>query len=93
MNHLPFTLSTLESELWQPIAEDFCGKKYQKIALVVQGGGQRGIFTAGVLDAFLEANFDPFTSANNALWIWTGHWILLRPMVQWHWIFPKHKKH
>lgn len=60
MNHLPFTLSTLESELWQPIAEDFCGKKYQKIALVVQGGGQRGIFTAGVLDAFLEANFDPF---------------------------------
>lgn len=60
MNHLPFTLSTLESEFWQPIAEDFCGKKYQKIALVVQGGGQRGIFTAGVLDAFLEANFNPF---------------------------------
>lgn len=60
MNHLPFTLSTLGSELWQPIAEDFCDKKYQKIALVVQGGGQRGIFTAGVLDAFLEAKFDPF---------------------------------
>ncbi|MGL5470770.1 MAG: patatin-like phospholipase family protein [Shewanella sp.] len=31
-----------------------------KQALVAQGGGQRGIFTAGVLDAFLLANFDPF---------------------------------
>ncbi|MGR5235748.1 patatin-like phospholipase family protein [Vibrio alfacsensis] len=31
-----------------------------KTALVTQGGGQRGIFTAGVLDAFLLANFDPF---------------------------------
>lgn len=33
----------------------------QKWALVVQGGGQRGIFTAGVLDAFLERQFDPFS--------------------------------
>lgn len=33
-----------------------CGK----MALVAQGGGQRGIFTAGVLDAFLLSNFDPF---------------------------------
>ena len=31
-----------------------------KTALVTQGGGQRGIFTAGVLDAFLLSNFDPF---------------------------------
>ncbi|GAD88313.1 hypothetical protein VHA01S_004_00870 [Vibrio halioticoli NBRC 102217] len=31
-----------------------------KTALVAQGGGQRGIFTAGVLDAFLYSNFDPF---------------------------------
>ncbi len=31
-----------------------------KNALVAQGGGQRGIFTAGVLDAFLLSNFDPF---------------------------------
>ncbi len=31
-----------------------------KTALVAQGGGQRGIFTAGVLDAFLLSNFDPF---------------------------------
>jgi predicted patatin/cPLA2 family phospholipase len=29
-------------------------------ALVAQGGGQRGIFTSGVLDAFLLSNFDPF---------------------------------
>ncbi len=31
-----------------------------KNALVAQGGGQRGIFTAGVLDAFILSNFDPF---------------------------------
>ena len=31
-----------------------------KTALVAQGGGQRSIFTAGVLDAFLVSNFDPF---------------------------------
>jgi predicted patatin/cPLA2 family phospholipase len=31
-----------------------------KNALVAQGGGQRGIFTAGVLDAFLLSNFDPY---------------------------------
>ncbi|MGV2986213.1 alpha/beta fold hydrolase [Vibrio sp. E150_011] len=31
-----------------------------KIALVTEGGGQRGVFTAGVLDAFLRADFNPF---------------------------------
>jgi len=31
-------------------------------ALVAQGGGQRGIFTSGVIDAFLYANFDPFNA-------------------------------
>ncbi|MDP5032859.1 MAG: patatin family protein [Paraglaciecola sp.] len=30
------------------------------IALIAEGGGQRGIFTAGVLDAWLENDFDPF---------------------------------
>lgn len=34
------------------------GKK--KTALVVEGGGMRGIFTAGVLDYFMEKNFAPF---------------------------------
>ncbi|GLT15802.1 patatin-like phospholipase family protein [Vibrio algivorus] len=29
-------------------------------ALVAQGGGQKGIFTAGVLDSFLDAALDPF---------------------------------
>ncbi|MGE5406048.1 MAG: patatin-like phospholipase family protein [Candidatus Saccharibacteria bacterium] len=29
-------------------------------ALVVEGGGMRGIFTAGVLDAFQKEGFDPF---------------------------------
>lgn len=29
-------------------------------ALVAEGGGQRGIFTAGILDSWLEQNFNPF---------------------------------
>ncbi|GAM66678.1 hypothetical protein JCM19236_3008 [Vibrio sp. JCM 19236] len=33
----------------------------QKYALVVQGGGQKGAFAAGVLDAFNSAEFDPFS--------------------------------
>jgi predicted patatin/cPLA2 family phospholipase len=31
-----------------------------KTALVVEGGGMRGIFSTGVLDGFLERRFDPF---------------------------------
>lgn len=31
-----------------------------KTALVAEGGGQRGIFTAGVLDTWLDAGYDPF---------------------------------
>ncbi|WP_109338416.1 patatin-like phospholipase family protein [Saliniradius amylolyticus] len=31
-----------------------------KFAIVAEGGGQKGIFTAGVLDAFLDAEFWPF---------------------------------
>ena len=34
--------------------------KRPKLALIAEGGGQRGIFTAGVLDAWLEAGYDPF---------------------------------
>ncbi len=30
------------------------------VAVVAEGGGQRGIFTAGVLDAFLANQFNPF---------------------------------
>lgn len=30
------------------------------LALVCEGGGQRGIFTAGVLDEFIRAQFNPF---------------------------------
>lgn len=33
---------------------------FGKTTLVAQGGGQRGIFTSGVIDAFLLANFDDF---------------------------------
>ena len=31
-----------------------------KTALVVEGGGMRGIFAAGILHAFGKENFDPF---------------------------------
>nr|WP_272501556.1 patatin family protein [Silvania confinis] len=31
-----------------------------QVALVCEGGGQRGIFTAGVLDEFMRAQFNPF---------------------------------
>ena len=31
-----------------------------KVALIAEGGGQRGIFTAGVLDAWLDAQYDEF---------------------------------
>ena len=32
-----------------------------RTAIVAEGGGQRGIYTAGVLDALLEARVNPFT--------------------------------
>jgi predicted patatin/cPLA2 family phospholipase len=35
-------------------------KTFNKTALIAEGGGQRGIFTAGVLDAWLEHQYDPF---------------------------------
>ncbi|MFD0706862.1 patatin family protein [Photorhabdus akhurstii] len=34
--------------------------KTGKVALVCEGGGQRGIFTAGVLDEFMRVEFNPF---------------------------------
>lgn len=33
---------------------------FHRNALVVEGGGMRGAFTCGVLDAFLEKSFNPF---------------------------------
>jgi predicted patatin/cPLA2 family phospholipase len=35
-------------------------RKKNRSALVVEGGGMRGVFSAGVLDAFGHASFDPF---------------------------------
>ncbi len=50
---IPITLGNIEPLAYKP---------YQpgKMALVCEGGGQRGIFTAGVLDEFLRARFNPF---------------------------------
>ncbi|PHM58773.1 patatin-like phospholipase family protein [Xenorhabdus sp. KK7.4] len=52
--HIPITLGNIE-----PLA--YTSRiKPGKIALVCEGGGQRGIFTAGVLDEFLRLDFNPF---------------------------------
>ncbi|SFN19107.1 Predicted phospholipase, patatin/cPLA2 family [Izhakiella capsodis] len=51
--HIPVTLGNIEPLMLQPFRSG-------KLALVCEGGGQRGIFTAGVLDAFQRARFDPF---------------------------------
>ncbi|WP_172561552.1 patatin-like phospholipase family protein [Vibrio furnissii] len=51
------TVSELDTRVDLARLSKFIGGKN---ALVAQGGGQRGIFTAGVLDAFMLSNFDPF---------------------------------
>ena len=43
-----------------PSANSVTKPAQPKVALIAEGGGQRGIFTAGVLDAWLEQNYDPF---------------------------------
>ena len=34
--------------------------KSNKKALIVEGGGQRGVFSFGITDTFIKKNFDPF---------------------------------
>ncbi len=58
--HLSFTADQSYMGHLQDCYQHILSQAPLKMALVVQGGGQRGIFTAGVLDAFLEAEFDPF---------------------------------
>lgn len=50
---IPVTLGNIEPLAYKPYMPG-------KIALVCEGGGQRGIFTAGVLDEFQRAGFNPF---------------------------------
>ncbi|MFZ4833086.1 patatin-like phospholipase family protein [Rouxiella sp. Mn2063] len=52
-SRIPVTLGNIEPLAYKPYLP-------QKIALVCEGGGQRGIFTAGVLDEFQRAGFNPF---------------------------------
>lgn len=40
--------------------ENHPGQPTGRLALVCEGGGQRGIFTAGVLDTFMERDYFPF---------------------------------
>lgn len=51
--HIPITLGNITPLGLKPFRPG-------KLALVCEGGGQRGIFTAGVLDEFLRAHFNPF---------------------------------
>ncbi|CAO95710.1 patatin-like phospholipase family protein [Erwinia tasmaniensis] len=51
--HIPITPGNIEPLAIRPFAPG-------KLALVCEGGGQRGIFTAGVLDEFQRADFNPF---------------------------------
>ena len=32
----------------------------KKTALIVEGGGQRGVFSFGITDTFIKRNYDPF---------------------------------
>ena len=34
--------------------------KEKKIALIIEGGGQRGVFSFGITDTFIKRNYDPF---------------------------------
>ncbi|MCL1058979.1 alpha/beta fold hydrolase [Shewanella gelidimarina] len=53
VNH--FTISQVDTDAY-PLRHE----NVNKFALVCEGGGQRGVFTSGVLDAFLKANYNPF---------------------------------
>lgn len=54
--YIPVTPGKIAPLAWLPDPLLATGK----LALVCEGGGQRGIFTAGVLDEFLKAEFNPF---------------------------------
>ncbi|MHA8115353.1 patatin-like phospholipase family protein [Kosakonia cowanii] len=51
--HIPITLGNIAPLALKPFRPG-------RLALVCEGGGQRGIFTAGVLDEFMRADFNPF---------------------------------
>lgn len=52
--HISCAVNNVEALSYLPMASN-------NVALVTEGGGQRGIFTAGVLDAFLDAEYNPFS--------------------------------
>lgn len=59
-SHLLLNSGMIDRQIANAFLTQMDQTRKKKIALVVQGGGQRGIFTAGVFDSFLEAGFDPF---------------------------------
>lgn len=59
-SHLLLNANKIEHQDTHAFLNKIEQARHKKIALVVQGGGQRSIFTAGVFDAFLDAGFDPF---------------------------------
>ena len=38
----------------------YCIMEIKKTALIVEGGGQRGVFSFGITDTFIKRNYDPF---------------------------------
>ncbi|MDX2319343.1 MAG: patatin family protein [Moritella sp.] len=53
-------MSQLNSNTLTNIASCSATTPIKDTALVVEGGGQRGIFTAGILDSWLAQDFNPF---------------------------------
>ena len=52
--------------------------KLRNTGLVLEGGGMRGVFTSGVLDAFMKYDvYFPYTVAVSA-----GHWWTTSPMLK-----------
>lgn len=70
-----FSLDSLSSDAEQSHFLTPHPTRRKRIALVAQGGGQRGIFTSGVLDSFLDAGFDPLKFLSARL---RGHSTCLR---------------
>lgn len=54
-------MKQLQKKIFNTNASCSATMPLKNTALVVEGGGQRGIFTAGILDSWLAADFNPFS--------------------------------
>ncbi len=81
--------SPQQSDTLAAMDDDGATKTATLAAIVAEGGGQRGIFTAGVLDAFQQQQFNPFqlaigvsAGAQNLLSYWLGEQGYARRLIQ-----------